>query len=59
MRGEFENTVEYESAALEKHVSPVPSVILDDIVSLGFDPEVEADHSDACEPPAGELVYVI
>lgn len=47
MRCEFEHAVKYKIAALEEHVSPIPSVILDDVMSLSFYPEVKADKRDA------------
>jgi len=35
---QFENAVKDQITALEEAVAPIPSVILNDIVSLGLDP---------------------
>jgi hypothetical protein len=39
MRSQFKNTIKNEMRKLvEEHVSPVPRVVLDDVVSFSFDP---------------------
>ena len=39
MRRQLENTIENEMRELvEEHVTPIPSVVLDYIMSFGFDP---------------------
>lgn len=35
---------------VEENIAPVPSVILDYIVSFGFDPEIEDNQGDAANP---------
>ena len=35
---------------VEENIAPVPSVILDYIVSFGFDPEIEENQGDAANP---------
>ena len=54
VRSELEYPVEYESATLEKHITPVPTIVLDDIVSLSLYPQVEPDQGYSTEPPVGE-----
>jgi hypothetical protein len=39
----LKDAVEYEGATLEEDVTPVPPVILYDVVCLDFYPEVECD----------------
>lgn len=46
----FEYAVKDERAALEKDVSPVPAVILDDVMGFGLDPEVERNEDDSTDP---------
>jgi hypothetical protein len=39
MRSQFKDTVENEMGELvEEYIAPVPCVVLDYVVSLGFDP---------------------
>ena len=51
MRRKLKDTIEREPAALEEHVSPVPPIILDDVVRLGLHPQVERNQRDAPDPP--------
>lgn len=51
MRGQLKNAIKYKGAALEKYITPVPTVILDNIVCLGFDPKVECDQRNTTDPP--------
>jgi hypothetical protein len=44
MRGQLKNAVEDESATLEEHITPVPSVVLHNIVSFRFYPEVKSNE---------------
>ena len=44
MRCKLKHTVEYKIAPLEENVSPVPTIILDDVMRLSFHPEVEANE---------------
>jgi len=55
VRSELKHTIEHQSATLEKYVTPVPTIVLDDIVSLGLYPQVELDQGYSSEPPAREL----
>lgn len=51
MRSQLEYTIKDEVGELvEEDIAPVPSVILDYIVSLGFDPEVEDNQGNAANP---------
>ena len=43
MRSKLEHAIEHESATLEKYVTPVPTIVLDDIVSFSLYPQVEPD----------------
>jgi len=54
VRSELENTIENQSATLEKYVTPVPTIVLDDIVGLGLYPQVEPDQGYSSEPPVRE-----
>jgi len=47
MRREFEHAVKYKIAALKEHISPIPSVIFDDVMSLGLYPKVKPDEHNA------------
>lgn len=49
---ELEHAVERQATTLEEHVSPVPAIILDNMVRLGLDPEVKRDERKAADPPA-------
>ena len=51
MRRQLENAIECQPAALKENVSPVPPIILDDLVGLGFDPQVEGNQRDTPDPP--------
>ena len=53
MGGKLEDAIEYKSTTLEKHVTPVPAIVFDNIVSLGLYPQVEPDQGYSSEPPAG------
>lgn len=55
MGSELEDAIEYESATLEKHVTPVPAIILDDVMGLGLYPQIEPDQSYSGEPPVRVL----
>jgi len=52
---ELEHTIKHESATLEKHVTPVPAIVFDNIVSLSLYPQVEPDQGYSSKPPVGEL----
>lgn len=51
MRRELEHAIEDQRASLEKDITPVPPIVLDDVVSLGLDPEIECDQRNAADPP--------
>ena len=57
VRSKLKHAIEYESAALEKHVTPVPAIVLDDVVSLGLYPQVEPDQGHSSEPSVGESYW--
>jgi len=59
MGGELEHTIEHESATLEEYVTPVPTIVFNDIVSLSLYPQVEPDQGYSSEPPVGELLHRI
>ena len=59
MRSELEDAIENESATLEKHVTPVPAIVLDDIMSLSLYPQVEPDQGYPSEPPIRVLFDLI
>jgi hypothetical protein len=59
MRSKLEHAIKYESAALEKHVTPVPTIVLDDIVSLSLYPQVEPDQGYSSEPSVRESYWRI
>ena len=51
MRSQLEYAIKDEMGELvEKDIAPVPSVILDYIMSFSFDPEIEDNQSDAANP---------
>ena len=52
MGGELEDAIKNERAALEEDVTPVPAVVLDDVVRFAFDPPVENDEREAADPSA-------
>ena len=55
MRREFKDAVKYEGAALEEDVTPVPPVVLDDVVCFSFYPEVEGNQGNAANPSEFKL----
>ena len=57
MRRELEDAVKDERTTLKEDIAPVPAVVLDDIVSLGLDPKVERDESDAADPPESSIRF--
>ena len=57
MRSELEDAIEYEGPALEKYVTPVPAIVLDDIVSLSLYPQVEPDQGYTGKPPVEECYF--
>lgn len=59
MRSKLEHAIEYESTTLKKYVTPVPTIIFDDIMGLGLYPQIEPDQGYSSEPPAGELFQII
>ena len=59
MRSKLEHAIEYESTTLEKHVTPIPTIVFDDIVSLSLHPQIEPDQGYSSEPPVGELFHGI
>ena len=50
VRRKFEHTIKDEVAALEKDVTPVPTIILDDAVRFGFHPEIKHDECHTTDP---------
>ena len=52
MRSKLEHAIENEGATLKKDVAPVPTVVLDDIVSLSLYPQIEPNQGYSTEPPA-------
>ena len=51
MGSKLENSIEHEGSTLEKHVTPVPTIVLDDIMSLRLYPQVEPNQGNSSEPP--------
>jgi len=43
MRSKLEHTIKDKCTTLEEAVSPIPTIVLDDIVSFGLHPEVETN----------------
>jgi hypothetical protein len=52
MWSELKHAVKDECTTLEKAVTPVPTIVLNDMVGLGLDPEIERDQGDASDPTA-------
>jgi hypothetical protein len=50
VRCKLENAVEDQSTALEKHVTPVPAIVLHDVMGFGLYPKIEHDECDTAEP---------
>jgi hypothetical protein len=50
VRSELEHAIKNEIAALEENISPVPAIVLHNIVCLCFDPKVERDQRNATDP---------
>lgn len=50
MGGHFEDAVKDEGAALEEAITPVPAVILDDVVCLLLDPDIERNEGNTRDP---------
>jgi len=47
----LKNSVEDQVASLEEAVTPIPAVVLDDVVCFSFNPGVETDEEESGEPP--------
>lgn len=47
MGSELKNAVEDQISALEEDISPIPTIILDNVVSFSLHPEVKADENEA------------
>ena len=47
MRGKFKDAIEDEGPTLEEDITPVPTVIFDDVMSFCFYPDVENDQEHA------------
>jgi hypothetical protein len=50
VRRELEDTIEYKGTALEENITPVPTIVLDDVVRFRFYPEVECDQCETANP---------
>lgn len=59
VRSELEHAIEYKSTTLEKHITPVPTIVFDDVVSLSLNPQVKPDQGDSSEPPVEKLFHGI
>ena len=44
MGGKFEDAIEYQRAALEEYIAPIPTIIFDDVVGFRFDPKIEPNE---------------
>ena len=51
MRSQLEDTIERQSTSLEEHITPVPAIVLYDMMGLSLDPEVERDEGETTNPP--------
>lgn len=51
MRRQLEHAVKYKRTALEKYITPVPSIILYDMVRLRLNPKIECDQRNPANPP--------
>jgi hypothetical protein len=47
---EFKHAIKDEGATLKETVTPIPAIVLDNVVGLGLDPKVERDEDDAANP---------
>ena len=52
VRGELEDAVEHQVAALEEDIAPIQAVILHDIMRFCLNPEVKRDEGYPSYPPA-------
>lgn len=50
MRSHFEDAVKDQRTALEEAVTPVPPIVLNDVVCFLLDPDIERDESDTGDP---------
>jgi hypothetical protein len=50
MRREFKHAIKDKRTTLEETVAPVPAIVLNNMVRLGFDPEIEGDENDTTNP---------
>lgn len=53
VRSELENSVKDQVSSLEKDISPIPTIVFDDIVSFNFDPKVKPNKRQGAQPPKG------
>ena len=59
MRSKLEHAIEYEGTTLKKYVTPVPTIVFDDIMGLSLYPQIEPDQGYSTEPPEGGLFHSI
>jgi hypothetical protein len=50
VRREFKHAIKNERATLEEAITPIPAIVLNDVVRLRFDPEIECDEDDTADP---------
>ena len=53
VRGELEDAVKHQVAALEEDIPPVPAVVFDNVMRFCLDPKVEGNESNAAYPSRG------
>ena len=50
VRCKLEHAIKHQITTLEEDITPVPAVILHDVVRFCFDPEIERDQRDTADP---------
>ena len=50
MGRKLKHAIEDKRTTLEENVTPIPAIVLDDVVSLGLDPKVECDQGNTADP---------
>lgn len=50
VRSQLKDAVKNQSSALKEAISPVPAVVLYDIVGLGLNPKIERYERDSSQP---------
>lgn len=56
---QFKYTIEDKCTALEKYITPIPTIVLHYVVCFGLDPNIKTNKSNATKPSVNRICELL